>query len=487
MSECYKHESFNKCYYESAGRFSRKCLDCCNNLASYVSIIVPFFFFRQFNMDFRSKRRKKFKEYSEGYQNRLVNERFGQELDIKLESSNSEQNQYLIDNAAVADEVENFNEQKNLNDKPLFGNNLKENEEINDIDSYLYKKIYDEFCDGYGLDIDKEQDKVHFEGKEYSYSDSSDSESNSESDDDDFDLTEELKGVGRNMHRDDLTNLLKILKIAGHEDLPNTAEQLLNTPKVTIITKCQSGEYLHYGLIRCLEDLLKRGIILPKIIILDIGIDGVPLSKSNNRKLWPIVGRIRNLPRLAPFLIGAYHGFCSPTSSNPFLQPFIDEYKELENKEIIIGLTKHRVQLKSVICDTPGRCMVRGTKGYDGYEGCCRCIVYGDWRKKVVFLHENAELRTDKSFRERKFPGHHNETSAFEQLNIDMVQSFPLDYMHTVCLGVVRLLLMTWFRSKNPLLSAIAIKSLSDDLVSLGKSIPKEFNRKTANLNELGR
>lgn len=105
-----------------------------------------------------------------------------------------------------------------------------------------------------------------------------------------------------------------------------------------------------------------------------------------------------------------------------------------------------------------------------------------------MFLDLYAELRTDKSFRERKTPGHHKkEASAFEKLDINMVQSFPLDYMHLICLGVVKLLLHTWFRGKQSRLSPKAIKSLSDDLVSLGKSMPKEFNRKTVGLSELGR
>lgn len=59
--------------------------------------------------------------------------------------------------------------------------------------------------------------------------------------------------------------------------------------------------------------------------------------------------------------------------------------------------------------------------------------------------------------------------------------------MHIVCLGVVKLLLWIWFRSQNPIISAQETAILSDDLVNLGKSVPKEFNRKTTGLNELGR
>lgn len=68
-----------------------------------------------------------------------------------------------------------------------------------------------------------------------------------------------------------------------------------------------------------------------------------------------------------------------------------------------------------------------------------------------------------------------------------MVTQSPLDYMHNVCLGVMKLLLKLWFKSKSPLLSAKGLGLLSDELINLAKYIPKEFARKTQSLAELGR
>lgn len=262
---------------------------------------------------------------------------------------------------------------------------MNENEKKTDVENYLREKELEEFLENLSFDCENEGDEVFFEDQDYSYSDSSDSESDSGRDENDLDLNEELKSFGKEMNRDTLSRLLKILRNAGHKELPNSAEKLLDIPKFTIITRCEEGEYFHYGLIKCLEDLVERGIILPATIKMDIRINGVPLSKSTNRKMWPIVARIRNLPRLSPFLIGAYHGQHNPTSSKPFLEPFVDDYKKLEKKEILIGSSKHKIQLRNVICDTPGQCMVTNTKGYDGYEGCGRCIAHGNWRKKSCF------------------------------------------------------------------------------------------------------
>ncbi|XP_025156483.1 uncharacterized protein LOC109504195 isoform X2 [Harpegnathos saltator] len=50
-----------------------------------------------------------------------------------------------------------------------------------------------------------------------------------------------------------LSSLLKILKTEGHDDFPNDARTLLNTPRCTNIYKTSGGDYYHHG--------LKNGII----------------------------------------------------------------------------------------------------------------------------------------------------------------------------------------------------------------------------------
>lgn len=201
-------------------------------------------------------------------------------------------------------------------------------------------------------------------------SDSCDSESDSDVDDNDFNLEKELKRIGLRMNRDLLTDLLKVLQQAGHPELPNTAEKLPDTPKTTEISRCEDGEDF-YGLEKSLLDIINRGENLPDIIELDVGADGAPLSKSGNKKLCPIVGRIRNHSSLPPFLIGCYHGIRSPTSSKPFLQPFVNEFKKFEDNYLSLNGKMYKLILRCIICDTPGRCLVRGSQLYNGYYGCC--------------------------------------------------------------------------------------------------------------------
>ncbi|CAM4659262.1 unnamed protein product [Leuciscus chuanchicus] len=70
-----------------------------------------------------------------------------------------------------------------------------------------------------------------------------------------------------------------------------------------------------------------------------------------------------------------------------------------------------------------------------------------------------------------------------------MVSGFPLDYMHLVCLGVMRRLLHLWLKL-GPLtcrLSGFHINTLSERLVNARRYVPMEFARKPRALREIDR
>lgn len=98
-------------------------------------------------------------------------------------------------------------------------------------------------------------------------------------------------------------------------------------------------------------------------------------------------------------------------------------------------------------------------------------------------------LRTDESFAEQHDEEHHHEgPNPFHGLGFGMVSGFPLDYMHLVCLGVVRKLLVIWLR--GPLqfrLPAIIVNKISDRLIQMRPHIPVEFARKPRSLREIDR
>lgn len=61
------------------------------------------------------------------------------------------------------------------------------------------------------------------------------------------------------------------------------------------------------------------------VIKINININGLPLAKSSQSQLWPILGQIYNIGiNKTPFLIGAYHGYKKPKNAKDFLQEFCD-------------------------------------------------------------------------------------------------------------------------------------------------------------------
>jgi hypothetical protein len=148
-------------------------------------------------------------------------------------------------------------------------------------------------------------------------------------------------------------------------------------------------------------------------------------------------------------LIGIYHGTSKPSDANLFLAYFTTEMLALLEKGILYNGEVLTIVLFGFICDAPARAFIAYTKTHSGYFSCSKCTEEGDFDGKIVFLNEKAPLRTDATFRSQQQDEHHTGRTILEQLPIDMISTFPLDYMHLCCLGVMRKLLWEWI--KGPL------------------------------------
>lgn len=139
-----------------------------------------------------------------------------------------------------------------------------------------------------------------------------------------------------------------------------------------------------------------------------------------------------------------------------------------------------------MIADSPARSFVTCTKSHDNFYGCGKCFVHGiRIGLKTVYLERDCILRTDKNFQQRMQMEHHLDNSPFKNLGVGMVTQFPLDYMHMVCLGVVKKLLKVWMHKK--IITMDDLKILSNHLVAIRDYVPKEFARKYRALDELDR
>ncbi|XP_069192203.1 uncharacterized protein [Procambarus clarkii] len=319
------------------------------------------------------------------------------------------------------------------------------------------------------------------------------SESESSGDEDDKSLSDVLLvwvnkyGITHNA----IDNLLKKLRKQGHADLPKTARSLLNTVK-HIPTETKSGMmYIYLGLE---EEMLKTLRLYPKSTIRDLAeislicnIDGLPIFRSKNESLWPVLCAINNVKPIRVFPVVLTYGSSKPSDLD-FLNEFIQDLKKIMHYGFKNDDKTLPVKLKGVICDAPAKAMVKAIKLHSGYFGCDRCTQEGVWNGRMTYQQvKNLQLRTDEDFRNQSNSQHHHGRSPFCDLNINMVSTFPIDYMHQICLGVMKRLLLAWIRNKNVKLCARQVDEISQRLIQLTQFVPMHFARKPRSLSEVDR
>lgn len=287
-------------------------------------------------------------------------------------------------------------------------------------------------------------------------------------------------------------DLLKLLQNYGHSYLPSSCRTLLATPKTVNLEQRSSMEYFYFSLqtqlFNHLSEFSKFYERFPDILNISLNIDGLPLFKSSNKCLWPILCSINNLQPSCVFPIALCYG-CSKPANLDFLKDTVEDIKALFQNKLVWKSQKIYIKLQSIICDAPARSMVKSTKSFNGYYGCDFCTQKGLWLGRITYQEcVKFEMRSDQSFRDQINKEHHIGISPFLELPVNMIQQFPLDYMHQTCLGVMKKLLLTWMRgNKKVRLSFIQIEEISSRLINLRQFVPRCFSRLPRSLREVDR
>lgn len=270
----------------------------------------------------------------------------------------------------------------------------------------------------------------------------------SESDEDNprTDLKSKLRAwaVNSKVTQNQLDELLPILNELD-TSLPLTAKTLLKTgASVPLeVVSLSGGDYLYFGVRAGVTSVLNRysSELNHTVLELAMNIDGVPLFQSSTYSLWPVLGCVINMKPLTVFVIALYGGFSKPSDLN-FLTDAINELNELLINGIDINGKVMGFSLRFCVCDAVARAMVKCVKQCTGYYGCDKCCQRGIHDGRVTYPDCEAPLRDNESFRLQSNAEHHTGLTPFCALPVDMVQFFPIDYMHQVCLGVMRRLLV---------------------------------------------
>ena len=112
------------------------------------------------------------------------------------------------------------------------------------------------------------------------------------------------------------------------------------------------------------------------------------------------------------FIIAIYGGESKPNSLSEYLADFVNELN-------------HLIQ-----------------NGLNFYVKGERCCVPGTFGGRVVFNYKiEYPKRNEELFKQFGYSDHQNTVSPLTETGIDVINLFPLDYMHLVCLVAVRRIL----------------------------------------------
>jgi len=299
-----------------------------------------------------------------------------------------------------------------------------------------------------------------------------------------------------------LNSLLLILrKHKCFSSLPKDARTILHTKPIELskMRIVDPGKYYHFGIENGINRYFSTFNVIDhssQEINLVIGIDGLPISKSNSNQFWPILAYMRSKSKVV-FPVGLYFGTEKPHDSKAFLKDFIDEAKHLVDNGLVINNNIYKILLDVFCCDTPAKAFILKIKGHNGFSSCTRCEIEGEYKEnRLCFPYcdmSNREAkRTHYNYVNQTDINHHlphtNISRIVEISGVNVVTSFSLDYMHLVTLGVMKKLLLLWI--KGPLsvrLPSSKIKQLSNLSLSFKSEFPCEFSRKPRSLIEVAR
>lgn len=60
-----------------------------------------------------------------------------------------------------------------------------------------------------------------------------------------------------------------------------------------------------------------------------MNIDGFPLFRSSSGQFWPILGRLENIGKWEPFIIGLFYGNSKPKNASTYLNVLVEEINQL--------------------------------------------------------------------------------------------------------------------------------------------------------------
>lgn len=284
--------------------------------------------------------------------------------------------------------------------------------------------------------------------------------------------------------RDQGNSILKILNTI-FPLVPRDVRTLLQTTVSVNVVQKVGGDYSYFGI---LKSLINNNLLEPNVtkINIQLNVDGVPLYNSSPEGFWPI---LMSANGSNPVAVALYYGSGKPSDVTGFMADFVEEYSQLsqgfDHEDTIYSVTLH-----SFICDAPARAFLKSIISHNGIDACERCCTKGIWKAgRVCFNDFTAPPRTDQEFSQQRYEDNHQTGISPLSTIFGCVTGFPLDYMHLVCLGVMKRIVKFWKTEKTSTgrLSQVQLAQISTSLEQLNGQMPSEFARQPRSLKKSDR
>lgn len=159
-----------------------------------------------------------------------------------------------------------------------------------------------------------------------------------------------------------------------------------------------------------------------------------------------------------------------------FLSPLYKELRELELGMNVKMITESKIFYFFLIlgvCDKPARNEITNMKSANGYFGCLKCTIKGEsvhfGNGRHIIYRYNAEI----NLRDKTNYQCHLISKSFGVLGpcflnnltyFQVVQSMSIDFMHSICLGVIKNMFNYWFNDHKKYSLKTRLEDLNEKL-----------------------
>jgi len=143
-------------------------------------------------------------------------------------------------------------------------------------------------------------------------------------------------------------------------------------------------------------------------------------------------------------VIGSYYGTKEPKDIEAYLEDFINEATHLTKNGLFLNDYLMSFNVVGYICDAPARALVKVIKRHNGYFGCEKCEVEGNYiNNRMSFAEISAPYRTNHRLAAASYDDHCLGKSPLVKIpETKLVTNFPLDCLHLIYLGAVKKILL---------------------------------------------